>query len=139
MKDGKQILCPSAPSNEATILLGIVLANGTVAYADELLMIDDDFVRTAREGTSAEARFRFAGSCFRSGCKQWSSGRCSVIDTVLNAPRLGHLPERLPACSIRGACRWFIQNGSDACRICPFVITDSFGKTDPHESLSEAF
>jgi hypothetical protein len=30
----------------------------------------------------------------------------------------------LPRCSIRANCRWFDQQGADACRVCPFVITD---------------
>src|SRR6266436_4777410 len=31
--------------------------------------------------------------------------------------------ESLPACRIRPHCRWFLQEGSAACRVCPQVVT----------------
>jgi hypothetical protein len=93
MKNDDRILCPSSTCSEGAILLGIVMPSRTVGYADELLTIDADFVQTARDAGEPEARFRFAGRCVRSACKQWSDGRCSVIDKVLDASRLRDLPE----------------------------------------------
>ena len=31
--------------------------------------------------------------------------------------------ETLPPCGIRPTCRWFLQAGADACRVCPYVVT----------------
>ena len=125
----RELSCPSARCEPGATLLGVVQADGTVGYITPGLTIDDDFVATARQGRAPEKRFRFAGACVESGCKQWTGTRCGVIDRVLEAdlepaePVAGR--SSLPHCSIRSACRWFAQSGADACRVCPLVITDT--------------
>lgn len=34
------------------------------------------------------------------------------------------LKEIMPSCSIRGDCRWYIQEENGACKICSYVITE---------------
>lgn len=122
---GKPILCPSAPCRPGAILLGLVQGDGTVCLADELIVIDETFVEEANKGRSPEKRFRFAGSCLRSACGQWTGTRCGVIDAVLRiVPRTEQNGVALPRCSIREQCRWFSQSGAEACAVCPLVITD---------------
>lgn len=41
------ILCPSSPCKEWAILLGIVLADGSVAYASNHIVVDAGFVQNA--------------------------------------------------------------------------------------------
>ncbi|MEU7020426.1 hypothetical protein ABZ990_07170 [Streptomyces sp. NPDC046203] len=81
-----------------------------------------------------EARFRFAGPCVESACRQWAEGRCSVGDEVAGRGRAkratqgshgSHGDSGAPApppCAIRSTCRWWAQGGADACRICPGVV-----------------
>jgi hypothetical protein len=85
--------------------------------------VDADFLETARNGRALEKRFRFAAPCVKSDCRQWSDGRCGVIDKVLRmAP-----PEETPLrpCGIRADCRWFSQAGAEACAVCTLVVTDT--------------
>lgn len=125
------VLCPSAPMHSGGVLLGIVLADGRVAFAPDRIVVDDEFVETAQHGRPAEKRFRFAGSCVNAACRQWSGSRCGIIDRVLDAlPTEEHASE-LPVCSIRGQCRWFLQRGAAACEVCSLVITDSRPDSKP--------
>jgi len=122
------ILCPSWRCEAGANLIGIVLADGTVAFSKDRIVIDDAFVKVARQGRSAEKRFRFSSTCKRAACVQWADDKCGIVDTIIgehdqrsadpNAPFV------LPECSIRPLCRWHLQSGDAACRACPEVITD---------------
>jgi len=125
------VLCPSAPMHSGGVLLGIVLADGRVAFAPDRIVVDHDFVESAQQGRPAEKRFRFAGACVQSACRQWSGSRCGVIDRVLDAVPSEDYTSDLPVCSIRAQCRWFAQNGATACKVCSMVITDSRPDSEP--------
>ena len=120
-------LCPSARGEEGAILLGLVAADGRVAYLRPELPIDAQFVREARRGRAPEKRFRFAAPCVEGGCAQWTGERCGLIDRVLTSrDGLAAAAEQppLPRCAIRARCRWFGQEGRTACAVCPLVVHD---------------
>ena len=120
----KQILCPSAPANENAILLGVVQTDGSVAFIKDRIEVSREFLNRADTSTPLETRFRFSSACHGSACKQWSDGRCSVPERLVQLmPRSTATDTALPACSIREQCRWFQQQGADACRLCPLVVT----------------
>lgn len=119
----EKLLCPSSRCQEGAILIGIVLADGRIAYSSDQILIDREFVELAQQGRAPETRFRFSTPCARNACRQWTGQRCSVID------RLTPLLEKqqsidLPTCTIRAECRWYAQAGEAACGICPEIITD---------------
>jgi hypothetical protein len=122
--DAETILCPSARCEEGALLVGIVMADGRVAFAADRLVVNQEFVQIARAGRAPEKRFRFSSPCLKAGCGQWTGDRCGVIDSVLAATDARAEPQELPECSIRPQCRWFRQSGADACAACPEVITD---------------
>lgn len=125
------ILCPSSRCQEGAILLGIVLPDGSVAFAKDRIVVDGGFVQNAtREGSHPpETRFRFSSPCARGACNQWSDSRCGVIDSVLQEAHDGGYDSQgrqaLPECSIRPQCRWFEQSGAEACSVCDLVITET--------------
>jgi hypothetical protein len=140
------ILCPSSRCKDGALVLGIVLPNQTIAYADQRYRISAQQAEEMQQSAlSPEKRFRFSSPCAQSGCGQWRSGpanpdgpaagRCGVIDTVLATPHPPTLPRELPNCSIRPQCRWFVQSGEAACSICRYVVTDTAIMT---ESEAEA-
>jgi hypothetical protein len=122
--DPPNVLCPSARLKEGAILVGIVLADGRVAFSTERLMVNQEFVQNARQGRSPEKRFRFGDACVKGSCRQWTWDRCGVIDQILAANPTHELELELPECSIRSQCRWYSQSGPNACRICPLIVTD---------------
>lgn len=130
---GPGLTCPSSRCEPGATLLGVVNADGTVGYISPALTIDEDFVATARRGRTPESRFRFAGPCVESGCRQWTGSSCGVIERVLEADLAEAAPDRgsLPHCSIRSSCRWFAQEGAAACAVCPLVITEHSAVAGP--------
>lgn len=122
------ILCPSWKCEAGASLIGIVLADGTVAFSKDRIVIDAAFVEVARQGRSPEKRFRFSSTCKRAACVQWTDGKCGIADVVIREHQERtadpNEPFALPECSIRPLCRWHLQSGDAACRACPEVITD---------------
>jgi hypothetical protein len=117
-------LCPSYNCREGSVLLGIVMRDGRVAFSSDRIIVNEEFVQIARAGRTPEKRFRFGGQCVQSGCKQWTGERCGVIDNVIETAGGNSETASLPECSVRSECRWFYQNGAEACAVCPDVITD---------------
>jgi len=114
----RALLCPSARCKPRSLLLGVIGPDGRVQFAHDRLVVDDAFVEVARLGRRPEARFRFASPCV-DACANWE-GRCRVADGLAF-----EVPEtELPACSIRGTCRWHAQRGDDVCLRCAYVVTD---------------
>jgi len=59
------------------------------------ITVDEQFIENTRNGSIPEERFRFVNKCVENGCRQWTGTRCGIADTIENA-----------------------------CRICPYVITE---------------
>lgn len=114
-------LCPSAPLYEGSQLLGVVKPEGGISLLAQPLPITPGFVEAANEVGVPEARFRFVNRCVEKGCQNWSDGVCGVIKSVLARLDAAAQPTDLPACGIRSNCRWYAQQGADACRVCPQV------------------
>src|ERR1700722_14042947 len=99
------ILCPSWKCEAGASVIGIVLADGSVAFSKERIVIDASFVEIARQGRSPEKRFRFSGTCKRAACVQWADSKCGLVDRIIgeHEGRGGSLmtPFVLPECSIR--------------------------------------
>lgn len=117
--------CPSAKGKPGALLLAVINATGQADILEHPVPVTEEFIAKARQGRSPEQRFRFANKCVESGCLQWTGSRCGVIDKVIE--ELNHLESEggLPICDLRPRCRWYNQSGADACRVCPFVITES--------------
>src|SRR5437762_2736444 len=114
--NNSRLLCPSARCQEGAILLGTVLAKGTVAFLKERSTIGKTFVEIANEGRTPEKRFRFSSPCLKCGCEQWTGLNCSIVDKCIAKARQ-HIgaANSMPECSIRAQCRWFFQRGAAAC------------------------
>jgi hypothetical protein len=126
MSGRETVRCPSARCAPGAVLLGVVGADGRVAFLPPGYMVDEAFARIARQGRNPESRFRFGGRCVEGACAQWSGDRCTVLDQVrAEEPALALAAGAAPArCAIREHCRWHRQDGDAACAVCPLVITD---------------
>lgn len=122
-----QYACPSAPAEPGAGLLGVLGPDGKIHNLRTLMPVDEDFLAIVRVRGAPEERMRFANRCQTSGCSQWTGTRCGVIDRALKEMAVPGAPPttELPPCSIRGACRWFAQNGAKACPACAFIVTDT--------------
>lgn len=108
---------------------------GRLAYLPMPVVMDAAFASRLQDAGQPERRYRFSRPCVESACSQWTGEGCGVIDHVLDDPpdsacvqhtRVTH-PGVLPACAIRGECRWFLQRGAAACGACPTIVADTGG------------
>jgi hypothetical protein len=120
------VMCPSAPPSSDAVLLAITKRDGTLAYLPRTLPVNDEFVADLSEQSDVDQRFRFAAPCVGSRCAHWRDHQCSIPSMLASDPALTAASE-LPRCSIRRSCRWFSQQGAEACRFCPGVV-----RTEPH-------
>lgn len=119
------MFCPSSPVKHGATLLGIYNQNGTLEFLEDQLTIDQEFIESAQQGRPLSQRFRFANTCAQKGCNNWNGQKCTVYDQIKDIlTKTEILDFELPKCSIRHECRWFLQEGSKACFICPKVHTE---------------
>ena len=122
-KDSENLLCPSYVCKPGAQLYGIVNSNGFIDYLKATLEVEETFVVEANKGRDPGKRFRFAGNCAKSGCKQWDGQgkQCGLIDTIIDIVDNPE-PEDLQHCPIRSQCRWYKQRKGMACAQCNEVI-----------------
>jgi hypothetical protein len=126
MKAGNHKSCPSAVAQPGATLVGMVNGDGTVGFIETPITIDEDFFATVESAGELERAFRFSTPCIQNGCKQWKDGNCTVIQRIIAAdPAWPQQQPQLPACSIRATCRWYAQEGAEACAYCRVITTNS--------------
>ena len=125
MAEHDRIMCPSSKAAKNARLLGVRQEDGKVAILPQPLQLDDTFIEIASQTAPAEQKFRFTNKCIEAGCAQWTGSRCGVSDQIVSVIDQLVTQHELPACGIRPSCRWFRQNGADACRVCPYVVTET--------------
>jgi hypothetical protein len=124
-------LCPSArPEMEGAVVFGVV--GGTaqaprLAHLVQPLPVTDELLALA-EPASPLAVFRTAAPCAASACRHFAQGQCRLASRIVE--ELPAAVEGLPACRIRPACRWWQQEGKDACLRCPLVVTETVNPTE---------
>lgn len=107
------------------LLLGVVNADSSIGYFETPIEIDAGFILEAGPDAELEKMFRFSSPCVKSGCAQWKGGQCGVIKKLMALnPAWHELHPALPSCSIRPTCRWYAQEGADACAHCTRVVTN---------------
>lgn len=120
-------LCPSAPAQVGALLIGVV-QEGAVALLGTPLTVDQGFVDIATEHGKPERRFRFSVPCVEDACAHWTNSACGLIGVcraqATQAGLVGPVDDALPRCAIRARCRWWRQEGRNACSTCAFVVYD---------------
>ena len=114
-------LCPSAPLNTGAKLLGIVNSENEIDILTSPIDVSQDFIDAASKGRPVEERFRFVNKCVKNGCQNWENNSCNVIKVVLDNMENKYWADNLPECSIRNDCRWFNQEGANACKVCTLI------------------
>jgi len=120
----EHLMCPSAPPEVAgSRVLGVV--GGTaetpeVAYLNEFLPVSA--LTLSLPGTAKSTQIlRFAAPCQETACCHFDGAKCNLVTRIVQT--LPPVVDSLPACLIRPTCRWYEQEGRDACRRCPQIVT----------------
>jgi hypothetical protein len=119
--------CPSGPPESGSVLLGMVVAPGQVAYLSPGIPVTTELLNElTQSGIPIENRMRFSCKCMEHACEQWSGdssgGRCGLADRAIAALAITSGLDELPKCGIRATCRWYAQHKAKACAACPEVI-----------------
>ncbi|HLO44521.1 MAG TPA: hypothetical protein VK175_09320 [Leadbetterella sp.] len=115
--------CPSATNSEGASLFGIVGNDGLVKFLPHVVPLDAELISAANSHSNPEAKFRYTQTCAEGGCRQWTGHKCGVIDKVLGM-ETEHLNGKIQNCPILNDCRWYAQDGTKACKVCPLVVAD---------------
>lgn len=118
-------MCPAHLCKPGSKLLGVRQNDGTTIILPNTLPIDDAFIEKVKQHPiTPERRFRFTNKCIEGGCEQWNGKGCNVADKVVQYLEIIEESVNLPYCSIRTSCRWHAQKGDNACKICPYILTE---------------
>jgi hypothetical protein len=125
-KEAARLLCPSAQPDWAdAVAIGVVEGTGDaprVTYLERSVSVTEPLLALAEPVTPTEV-FRFAAPCLNDACRHHGEGACRLAEKVV--AMLTPVVSGLPPCTIRSNCRWFKQEGREACRRCPQVVTDN--------------
>ena len=118
--------CPSAQIGMQELrLLGVVEPTPEgprVAYLNEDVPVTDAVLSQVAPMEPTRV-FRFAAQCEATRCVHFSGERCQLATRIVQL--LPGVVDALPVCLIRSTCRWFYQEGPNACLRCPQVVTEA--------------
>jgi hypothetical protein len=115
---------------EGSVVFGVVgEARGEpmIGYLEEPVSVTPEVMNLAAPVAATEV-FRFAAPCAGHGCRHFDGADCRLAGRVVQLlPLTVDLP---PACAIRPECRWWQQEGKEACRRCPQIVSEVVGPSD---------
>ncbi len=139
MSNVDKTLCPSAPydSPDAKIF-GVVTGSveqPEVTFLDKPEPVTDELLELAKPASPKEV-FRISSPCAQGNCSHFNgeSNTCRLVEkTVRIAPKV---VEMLPVCAIRAECKWWEQEGKEACMRCPQVATLDLSRPDEIDDVA---
>jgi len=137
----KEIDCPSAQADaDGARVFGVLTGTAEehrVGYLTETVPLSDKLIALAGPAKPTQL-FRIAAPCAGAsgGCKHFKSNACSLAERIVAGTPV--VVNALPACQIRSTCRWFRQEGKEACFRCPQVMTDKSNASDYEREIADA-
>jgi hypothetical protein len=119
-------LCPSAqPGMTNCQVLGVMSPMGSdreaqLQYLNQYVAVTDDVLQMAAPARPTQV-FRFAATCEESKCTHFDGRDCQLAKRIVKI--MPAVVSTLPPCIVRATCRWYVQEGGDACLRCPQVST----------------
>ena len=133
-------LCPSAPHDaphaQIFAIVGGTMEKPETAYLEKPMPMTAEFAKLAGP-VAPEEVFRIASPCMGRGCGHFDGVKkqCRLATkTVRLQPAV---TAKLPPCPIRSSCRWWQQEGLNACLRCPEVVTDNHAPSDAARAAAD--
>lgn len=132
MRKPEALSCPSAqPGMEDAVVLGVVETGKDgrqrVAYVETPVPLTPELAAIAAPASAGRV-LRLAAKCAEGQCAHFDGHDCSLVKRV--AAMLPEAAHKAPPCFLRRSCRWFAQEGVDACFRCESIVTEF--EPDPH-------
>lgn len=132
-----ELLCPSAQAEiDKSVIFGVVggtVEEPRVGYLQNTKSISLE-VLALPHGLKPSEVFRIAAPCAAGKCQHFDGKDCRLVRRTVEM--LPAVVDVLPACPIRGECRWWHQEGKAACMRCPQVVTDICAATELMQAAS---
>jgi hypothetical protein len=129
-------MCPSAqPDFPGSLAFGVVAGsaeNPRVAWIERPVPVNPDLVVLTAPLHPTQV-LRIAAPCQENACCHFDGKDCRLATRLVQL--LPAVVDSLPPCRIRPGCRWFLQEGAAACRVCPQIVTYC---VDPSPELNAA-
>lgn len=117
--DFRKLTCPAAAQDDAIDTFGFFRSDeGRVEFYAELIPLPE-VLRGDRETPNPIDRMRLSAPCLTRKCVHWTGGSCRLGNAVAEVGRRTQSGQ--PACAVRSDCRWFAENGGEACKSCAFL------------------
>jgi hypothetical protein len=131
LKQPKSLMCPSAePDMDGSVIFGIVTGTPEqpeLVHLPQTKQIPPELLTLASPVRPTEI-FRIAAKCIENDCQHFDGTQCRLIDRIVDG--LPTVTETLPPCPIRSTCRWWHQEGKEACRRCLQVVRDNYNVSE---------
>ena len=135
-KSSRSVMCPSAqPEIPGSVAFGVIVGsaeNPRVAWIERPVPVTSELLALTSPVAPTQV-LRIAAPCQEKACCHFDGADCRLATRLVQL--MPAVVESLPACRIRPDCRWFLQEGSAACRVCPQVVTYC---VDPSAKMNEA-
>ena len=129
-------MCPSAqPEIPGSVAFGVIKGsaeNPRVAWIERPVPVTSELLALTSPVAPTQV-LRIAAPCQEQACCHFDGTDCRLATRLVQL--IPAVVESLPPCRIRPDCRWFLQEGSAACRVCPQVVTYC---VDPSAEMSRA-
>lgn len=126
VESNPNLLCPSAQADwkgaKAFGVVGGTVKEPRVSYFAEPQQVTQELLDLTSPVSPTEV-LRIAAPCAKSRCQHFDGMNCQLVSRTV--AYLQPVAEKLPPCQIRSSCRWWHEQGKDACFRCPQVVTDS--------------
>jgi len=132
-------LCPSAqPEMQEAVAFGVVGGSVThplLGYLAATQQVTEQLLRLSDPVAPTEI-FRFAARCAGPACQHFDGRDCQLAKRIVEVLPLA--VTQLPPCPVRPRCRWWQQEGRQACLRCPQVVTETYGPSDEVSRVATA-
>jgi hypothetical protein len=130
--------CPSAQADAKDARVYGMLTGAPearrVGYLTETQPVSEKLLALSGPAKPTEL-FRIAAPCAMSGCKHFKGNSCTLAQRIVES--MAPVVNALPPCQIRRTCRWFRQEGRDACLRCPQVVTAKRNATSEEKRIAD--
>lgn len=124
-------MCPSAqPHMEGAQVFGVMVApepHPEVAWLEEPIPVTPELLAKTGD-VEPQMIFRITAACVESSCMHFDGHDCQLAKRIVHI--LPAVTGALPPCRLRASCRWYVQEGKEACFRCPQVQTYNYEPTN---------
>jgi hypothetical protein len=117
-------MCPSAqPEMPGSVAFGVVTGTADdprVAWIERPVPVTKELLALTAPVAPTQV-LRIAAPCQENACCHFDGTDCRLATRLVQL--IPAVVESLPPCRIRPDCRWFLQEGGAACRVCPQIVT----------------